>query len=114
VLLRMALVPRVLEARGLDVTPAMIERLQQAGDERSAAILGRILEDEIGHVLAGSRWFHHVCQQRELDPGKTFTALLREHLPGHKINILNPSARKQAGFSDEELDMLDTMARADI
>lgn len=111
VLLRMALVPRVLEARGLDVTPAMIERLQQAGDERSAAILGRILEDEIGHVLAGSRWFRHVCQQRELDPGTTFTALLQEHLPGHKINILNPSARKQAGFSDEELDMLDTMAR---
>jgi uncharacterized ferritin-like protein (DUF455 family) len=110
VLLRMALVPRVLEARGLDVTPAMIERLQQAGDARSAAILGRILEDEIGHVLAGSRWFRHVCQQRGLDPETTFTALLQEHLPGHKIRILNPSARQEAGFSWRELEMLDKMA----
>jgi uncharacterized ferritin-like protein (DUF455 family) len=113
VLLRMALVPRVLEARGLDVTPAMIERLQQAGDERSAAILGRILEDEIGHVLAGSRWFSHVCRERELEPVETFARLLREHLPGHKIRILNPSARQQAGFSLEELDMLDKMAQPD-
>jgi uncharacterized ferritin-like protein (DUF455 family) len=110
VLLRMALVPRVLEARGLDVTPAMIARLQQAGDARSAAILDRILEDEIGHVLAGSRWFRHVCRQRGLNPETTFAGLLRKHLPGHKIQVLNPSARKQAGFSTEELDMLDKMA----
>jgi uncharacterized ferritin-like protein (DUF455 family) len=114
VLLRMALVPRVLEARGLDVTPAMIERLRQAGDERSAALLGRILEDEIGHVLAGSRWFRHVCGQRELDPAKTFAELLRQHLPGHKTRPLNPAARRQAGFSLEELDMLDKMAAAGI
>jgi uncharacterized ferritin-like protein (DUF455 family) len=114
VLLRMALVPRVLEARGLDVTPAMIERLRQAGDERSAALLGRILEDEIGHVLAGSRWFRHVCGQRELDPAKTFAELLRQHLPGHKTRPLNPAARRQAGFSLEEIDMLDKMATAGI
>jgi uncharacterized ferritin-like protein (DUF455 family) len=112
VLLRMALVPRVLEARGLDVTPAMIERLRQAGDERSAAILGRILDDEIGHVLAGSRWFHHVCRQRELDPVLTFAELLRMHLPGHNTMPLNTPARRQAGFSQEELDMLDKMASA--
>jgi uncharacterized ferritin-like protein (DUF455 family) len=111
VLLRMALVPRVLEARGLDVTPGMIERLQQAGDGRSAAILGRILEDEIGHVLAGSRWFGHICRERELDPVKTFANMLREHLPGHKIRVLNPSARQQAGFTAEELDMLDKTGR---
>jgi len=114
VLLRMALVPRVLEARGLDVTPAMIERLQQAGDERSAAVLGRILDDEIGHVLAGSRWFRHVCRQRELDPAKTFAELLRQHLPGHKTRPLNPAARRQAGFSPEELDMLEKMAAASL
>jgi uncharacterized ferritin-like protein (DUF455 family) len=112
VLLRMALVPRVLEARGLDVTPTMIERLQQAGDEKSAVILGRILEDEIGHVLAGSRWFHHVCRQRELEPVKTFADLLRMHLPGHNTMPLNVSARKQAGFSREELEMLDKIANA--
>jgi len=112
VLLRMALVPRVLEARGLDVTPTMIERLQQAGDERSAAILGRILDDEIGHVLAGSHWFHHVCRQRELEPVKTFADLLRTHLPGHNTMPLNISARRQAGFSQEELDMLDKISSA--
>jgi uncharacterized ferritin-like protein (DUF455 family) len=110
VLLRMALVPRVLEARGLDVTPAMINRLQQAGDEDSAAILVRILDDEIGHVLAGSHWFRYVCRQRGLDPVRTFTCLLREHLPGHNIRSLNPSARIQAGFSQEEIDMLEDMA----
>jgi len=110
VLLRMALVPRVLEARGLDVTPTMIERLQQAGDERSAVILGRILDDEIGHVLAGSRWFRYVCQQRGLDPVKTFADVLRQYLPGHNTMPLNPSARRQAGFSQEEIDMLGKMA----
>jgi uncharacterized ferritin-like protein (DUF455 family) len=109
VLLRMALVPRVLEARGLDVTPTMIERLQQAGDEQSAVILGRILDDEIGHVRAGSRWFRYVCRQRGLDSVKTFADLLRQHLPGHNTMPLNPVARKQAGFSQEEIDMLDNM-----
>jgi len=114
VLLRMALVPRVLEARGLDVTPAMIERLQQAGDARSAAILARILEDEIGHVRAGSRWFRHVCRQRELEPVKTFADLLQSHLPGHNTMPLNLPARRQAGFSREELDMLDRAAGAGV
>jgi uncharacterized ferritin-like protein (DUF455 family) len=90
----------------------MIERLQQAGDERSAAILGRILDDEIGHVLAGSHWFHHVCRQRELEPVKTFADLLRTHLPGHNTMPLNISARRQAGFSQEELDMLDKISSA--
>jgi len=112
VLLRMALVPRVLEARGLDVTPGMIARLQQAGDDRSAAILGRILEDEIGHVLAGSRWFRYICRQRKLDPAKTFADLLRQHLPGHNSMPLNSTARRQAGFSLEELDMLGDSAGA--
>jgi uncharacterized ferritin-like protein (DUF455 family) len=114
VLLRMALVPRVLEARGLDVTPTMIERLQQAGDERSAAILARILDDEIGHVLAGSRWFRYVCGQRQLDPAKTFADLLQRHLPGHNTTPLNTPARRQAGFSREEIEMLDKMASAGV
>lgn len=112
VLLRMALVPRVLEARGLDVTPGMIERLQQAGDARTVAILERILADEIGHVLAGSRWFQFVCRQRGLDPVETFAGLLQQHLPGHNTMPLNTQARRQAGFSREEIDMLDKMASA--
>ena len=112
VLLRMALVPRVLEARGLDVTPTMIERLHQAGDKQTAVILGRILDDEIGHVRAGSRWFRYVCRQRGLDPVKTFADLLQQHLPGHNIMNLNTSARRQAGFSREEIDMLEQMGGA--
>jgi uncharacterized ferritin-like protein (DUF455 family) len=112
VLLRMALVPRVLEARGLDVTPGMIARLQQAGDDRSAAILCRILDDEIGHVLAGSRWFRYICRQRKLNPAKAFADLLQQHLPGHNSMPLNSTARRQAGFSPEELDMLGDKAGA--
>ena len=112
VLLRMALVPRVLEARGLDVTPGMISRLQQAGDAHSATILGRILDDEIGHVLAGSRWFRYVCRQRKLDPDATFARLLRQHLPGHNSVPLNPAARTKAGFSQVELAMLGSSAGA--
>jgi len=112
VLLRMALVPRVLEARGLDVTPAMIGRLKQAGDPDSADILTTILRDEIGHVRAGSRWFRHVCRQRGLDPAQTFTRLLHEHLGGRVMKPLNLEARRQAGFEAEEIAMLDAMASA--
>jgi len=112
VLLRMALVPKVLEARGLDVTPTMIGRLHLAGDKQTAVILGRILDDEIGHVRAGSRWFRYVCRQRGLDPVKTFADLLQQHLPGHNIMNLNTSARRQAGFSREEIDMLEQMGGA--
>ncbi|MBF0254947.1 MAG: ferritin-like domain-containing protein, partial [Gammaproteobacteria bacterium] len=67
-LARMALVPRLLEARGLDVTPGMMERLRQVKDEATVAILQVILRDEIGHVAAGTRWFHYLCQERGLEP----------------------------------------------
>ncbi|MCA1778948.1 MAG: ferritin-like domain-containing protein, partial [Xanthomonadaceae bacterium] len=77
-LLRMALVPRVLEARGLDVTPGMIKRLTQAGDARSVACLELILEEEVRHVAIGSRWFKHLCLDRGVEAEATFAALLDE------------------------------------
>ena len=110
VLARMALVPRVLEARGLDVTPAMITRLLQAGDERSAGILERIYTDEIGHVETGTRWFRFVCRQRGLQPAATFRKLLVENDMARIKRPVNDEARAQAGFDAGELAMLHDMA----
>jgi uncharacterized ferritin-like protein (DUF455 family) len=107
VLVRMALVPRVLEARGLDVTPGMIERLKAAGDDISADILVKILHDEIGHVEIGSRWFSYVCHQRKLDPVLTFSRLLNEYQLGPVRKPMNIPARRQAGFSNEEISLLE-------
>ena len=78
---RLAVVPLVLEARGLDVTPAMIERLRRAGDTDSAAALEVIYAEEIGHVAVGSRWFHHICEARGRDPQATFRSLVRDRPP---------------------------------
>jgi len=112
ILVRMALVPRVLEARGLDVTPAMIVRLRQAGDAESAAVLETILRDEIGHVQAGTRWFQYLCRQRGLDPLETFRALLAEYAPGRIRAPFNEGARRQAGFGSEEMALLEELARS--
>jgi uncharacterized ferritin-like protein (DUF455 family) len=112
ILVRMALVPRVLEARGLDVTPAMIIRLHQAGDAESAAVLETILQDEIGHVQAGTRWFQYNCRQRGLDPLNTFRSLLAEYAPGRIRAPFNASARQQAGFGSEEMALLEELARS--
>jgi uncharacterized ferritin-like protein (DUF455 family) len=111
ILVRMALVPRVLEARGLDVTPAMIVRLRQAGDAASAAVLETILQDEIGHVQAGTRWFQYICRQRGLDPLESFRRLLAEYAPGRIRAPLNTRARQQAGFGADEMALLEELAR---
>jgi uncharacterized ferritin-like protein (DUF455 family) len=106
VLVRMALVPRVLEARGLDVTPGILEKLRVAGDDRSAAILEIILRDEIGHVTIGTRWFRYLCAERNLDPDSTFEMLMRRYIGEMNGRIQGPfheAARAQAGFSDEEM-----------
>jgi len=113
VLVRMALVPRVLEARGLDVTPGMIARLVQAGDHDSARVLERILADEIGHVKIGSYWYRYLCRQRALDPVQTFQRLWQEYRLGPVRRPLNAAARRQAGFDTVELDMLEAMAGGD-
>ena len=106
VLVRMALVPRVLEARGLDVTPKMIQNLQQVGDHATVDILKIILHDEIGHVAIGSRWFHYCCTQQAVEPISTFQNLLTQYMGGGLRGKLHIEARLQAGFSQVELDQL--------
>jgi uncharacterized ferritin-like protein (DUF455 family) len=109
---RMALVPRVLEARGLDVTPGMIARLRACGDEDSVAILQRILDEEVAHVAAGSRWFRHACEREGCNPRQRFEDLLREHALGALRGPFNREARLASGFEPEELDWLDRLAGA--
>jgi uncharacterized ferritin-like protein (DUF455 family) len=103
VLVRMALVPRTLEARGLDVTPDMIQKLRAVGDKRAVEILKILLRDEIGHVAVGTRWFRYLCEQRNLNPFETFQSLLDAHFHGQFRGPFNYEARREAGFSEEEL-----------
>ena len=109
-LVRMALVPRVLEARGLDVTPDMIRRLREIGDMATVEVLEIILRDEIGHVEIGTRWYRYLCGQRGLDPLETFRDLLNEYAPGRIRQPLNTGARQRAGFDHDELELLEQMA----
>jgi uncharacterized ferritin-like protein (DUF455 family) len=102
-LLRMALVPRVLEARGLDVTPGMIERLRLAGAGPAANVLEIIYRDEIGHVQVGTHWFRYLCEQRGLEPRTTFLRLLSENMRGRVKGPFNEEGRQQAGFTPAEL-----------
>lgn len=102
---RMALVPRVNEARGLDVTPAMVRRLQAVGDQATVAVLEVILAEEVGHVEIGSRWFAHLCAGRGLEPEAEFRRLLAEH--GVALHPpVNVEARLRGGFSRTELERL--------
>ncbi|WP_429357133.1 ferritin-like domain-containing protein [Paraburkholderia sp. 32] len=103
VLARMALVPRTLEARGLDASPPIRARLQQAGDHASAAILDVILRDEIGHVLIGNRWFRHLCDADGLDPHHTYLRLADQYHAPKLRGPFNFEARRDAGFDDAEL-----------
>mgnify|MGYP001153582290 CR=1 FL=1 len=105
-LVRMALVPRVLEARGLDVTPGMLERLAAVGDLDTVERLKIILRDEVGHVAIGSRWFKYACAQRGLPPEPTFRELLGQYMRGRLKGPFNVDARMAAGFSAEELEAL--------
>jgi uncharacterized ferritin-like protein (DUF455 family) len=107
-LVRMALVPRVLEARGLDVTPGMIQRLRQAGDPRAAEILEVIFRDEIGHVAIGTRWFTYLCEQRGWDREATFERLVREYVEGRGARKIERAARERAGFSERELQFIES------
>jgi uncharacterized ferritin-like protein (DUF455 family) len=95
---RLAVVPLVLEARGLDVTPQMIRRLERAGDPESAAVLDRIYRDEIGHVAIGLRWFDRLCGERGLDPEAAFHDRVRCYFKGALKPPFNREARERAGL----------------
>lgn len=109
VIARMALVPRVLEARGLDVTPGMIKRLAGVGDKETVEVLKIIFEQEIGHVAIGSRWFNYACEQEKLEPEETFQHLLNEYMSGELRGPFELEARKKAGFSNTELKALQNL-----
>lgn len=110
-LARMAMVPRVLEARGLDATPPIIAKLRKIGDTESVAVLDIILRDAVGHVALGDRWFKRLCAERGLESEQTYLDLIdsfdapRPHPPMHE------EARLAAGFSAEELARLRGLAR---
>ena len=106
VLARMALVPRTLEARGLDATPPMQAKLRKVGTPhamRAVEILDIILRDEIGHVAIGNHWYRYLCAQRGLDPLATYVVLARQYGAPRVKGPLNLEARRQAGFTLEEL-----------
>lgn len=107
VLARMALVPRTLEARGLDATPPMQARLARAGDARAVEILEVILRDEVGHVAIGNRWYRWCCQQRGIDPESVYPELAQRYGAPRLKGPFNWEARRRAGFSPGELAHLD-------
>lgn len=103
---RMALVPRTLEARGLDAAPPMQAKLAQAGDLRAVAILDVILCDEVGHVAIGNHWYRWLCARDGLDPVAQYAVLAARHEAPQPRPPFNLEARSRAGFSDEELALL--------
>lgn len=102
-LARMALVPRLLEARGLDVTPPIQAKLEQAGDTETARCLDIILKDEIGHVGLGDKWFRRLCAERGAEPEATYRQLLADYRAPRPVAPMNEAARLAAGFSAAEL-----------
>ncbi len=108
VLARLALVPRCMEARGLDVTPKMLLKFKTSGDAAGVAILTRILTDEVGHVERGSFWFHYFCQEQGLEPERHYQEMIARYYKGGKPKgPFNRELRIIAGFSNAELDWLE-------
>ena len=107
ILHRMALVPRVMEARGLDVTPSMINKFNQANDLRAVEILEIIYRDEIGHVRIGNFWYQTLCDERKLDSIQTFSDLVDFYMDGKLRGPFNWPARLEAGFEKSELESLE-------
>lgn len=107
ILARLALVPRCMEARGLDVTPAMIEKLKAMNDAPGVAILSRIYQDEIGHVERGSYWFRTLATEQGLDPEQRYKELILNYYQGKPKGPFNREVRIIAGFSNNEIDWLE-------
>jgi uncharacterized ferritin-like protein (DUF455 family) len=106
VLARMALVPRTMEARGLDAVPMIRERFKQIKDQHAVEILDIILRDEIGHVAIGNYWFNFLCNKDSLSPIFAYRDLARKYRAPNLRGPFNMEARRQAGFTDEELGLL--------
>ena len=107
VLSRMALFPRVLEARGLDVTPRIRKKFKDASLHKMVEILDIIFKDEIGHVKIGNYWYQYLCHKRDLDPIKTFDLLIKKHIGSNLRGPFNIEARLLSNFSQNELDYLE-------
>lgn len=105
---RMAIVPRVLEARGLDVSPELIEKFERSKDFGIAKSLRIIYEDEIGHVRIGNKWYHYLCEMRKVDPEETFCALVDEYKLGENKRKINRDARRLVGFTETEINRIET------
>jgi uncharacterized ferritin-like protein (DUF455 family) len=106
VVARMALVPRTLEARGLDATPQIQQKLRQVGSPqalRAVEILDVILRDEVGHVAIGNHWYRWLCQRKGMDPVAHYAVLAQRHQAPRLHGPFNLRARRQAGFDDDEL-----------
>ncbi len=106
ILARIGIVPRTMEARGLDASPGVKNKLVSVGDHRAGEILDIILTDEIGHVAAGNHWYRYLCDQRGLDPVSTFARLIAQYDAPKLRPPFNMAARQSAGFSTEELQLL--------
>jgi len=110
-LARLAIVPRCMEARGLDVTPGLIAKFRQLDDDDAVTLLNRILTDEVGHVERGSYWFKFVCRQQGIEPEARYRALIKQYYLGNKPKgPFNREMRIIAGFSNAELDWLETLS----
>jgi len=105
-LLRLAVVPRIMEARGLDVTPSLIERFRHIKDEKTISVLEVILKEEIGHVSIGTKWYKYMCEKSNLNSEEKFKQILNEFLPTAKTKNINHKARLLAGFNQTEIDYL--------
>jgi uncharacterized ferritin-like protein (DUF455 family) len=106
VMARMALVPRTMEARGLDAVPMIRDRFIQIKETRAIEILDIILNDEIGHVLIGNRWFNFLCSQQQISPISAYRELAAKYRAPVLKGPFNIEARKRAGFTTEELNLL--------
>lgn len=98
---RLAIVPMVLEARGLDVTLQTVERFKRQGDDQTARVLNRIYQDEINHVHFGTKWFEHACRERNRQPHDHWKRLVKTHFTGGLKPPFNDSARRTAGLTRE-------------
>ena len=113
-LARLSLVPRYLEARGLDVTPGMLEKLYAQKDIASAAVLEVIVEDEVTHVAYGTKWLDYVCEKEGLDREGVFFEHVESYLKGQILGPFNRPLRIRAGFTNDEMDKLEQLDKRDL